>query len=370
MRNSCFVIMPYGKKTDVDGKEVDFDAIYKFIIEKAVQKAGLECVRCDDIEFPGSIDESMIDHIFEDRVAIVDISTLNPNVFYELGVRHALKRRVTVLIRSAGTKQPFDIGRLRSIEYTTDLKGGPEAVESIARSIKIALDNKDPKDDSLVYKFVPELVVGKGLDVVSARNYSERLGRAMEEVFCKEPIKVVDEVAKHKLAGRILKDIVDTVHQFLGSRGGRSNGDDLDANYMIAYTRQKLQALPERFRGMVPLEENEWFLVLHDWAHVKPRGHLVLPVGEQGKALLGAPECFASGSPIEVVSDTLDDRYPQGIPPAVRDWAKAYFQKQQRWLRSFASMRINYELEPVGVLNIQSSAVNVLSENKKLQLEI
>ncbi len=367
--DSCFVIMPYGKK-NVDGEEVNFDEIYEYVIKKAVQDADLTCVRCDDIEFPGSIDESMITHIFEDRVAIVDTSTLNANVFYELGVRHALKRRVTVLIQSAGTKEPFDIGRMRSISYPTDLKGAPAAVNKIARFIKNALDNEDPKDaDSLVYKVLPELAVRMGPDLAPSKNYSDRLRWLMDEVFRKEPIKAENDLEKYRLASHILLDIVDTVHQFLGSWGGGSSGADLDANYMIAYTRQKI---PERFLKMVPPQarENGCFLVLHHWAHVSPGVELVLPIAEIGEALPGPPELWASCSPMEVVPDTLAIRYAQDIPPAVRDWQKAYFRSQKRHLRSFASMPINYELEQVGVLNIQSSAVNVLGENKKHQREI
>ena len=100
MRNTCFVIMPYGKKKDIDGKEIDFDEIYEYVIERAVDSLeGFGCLRCDDIEQPGWIHERMLRHILEDRVAIVDTSTLNANVFYELGVRHALRRSATVLIR-------------------------------------------------------------------------------------------------------------------------------------------------------------------------------------------------------------------------------------------------------------------------------
>ena len=88
MNNLCFVIMPYGEKKDIDGKEIDFDKIYESMIKGAVASLdGLICQRCDDIEKPGWIHERMLRHIFEDRVAIVDTSTLNANVFYELGVR-------------------------------------------------------------------------------------------------------------------------------------------------------------------------------------------------------------------------------------------------------------------------------------------
>ena len=113
MNNNCFVIMPYGLKKDVDGREIDFDEIYEYIIQKAVKKLkGFECIRCDNINESGWIHKRMIQHIFEDRVAIVDTSTLNANVFYELGVRQALRKGVTVLIQRKGTPSPFNIAGL------------------------------------------------------------------------------------------------------------------------------------------------------------------------------------------------------------------------------------------------------------------
>jgi len=161
MNQLCFVIMPYGKKKDIDGKETDFDKVYKALIRPAVSAIpGLQCERCDDIELPGWIHERMLRHIFEDRVAIVDTSTLNANVFYELGVRHALRKSVTVLIHKKGTSWPFNIADLNSIEYSMTPAGIALAQEKIQTMIKNALDEPD-NVDSLVYHTLPNLVVQK-----------------------------------------------------------------------------------------------------------------------------------------------------------------------------------------------------------------
>ncbi|HLL77266.1 MAG TPA: macro domain-containing protein [Pyrinomonadaceae bacterium] len=162
MNNNCFVIMPYGEKKDVDGNMINFDDIYKYIIEKAVARlGGFECVRCDNIDEPGWVHKRMVQHISEDRVAIVDTSTLNANVFYELGVRHALKRGVTVLIQRKGTTWPFNIAGLNSISYTTDLGGADKAINDIAAFIANALQ-KPAHVDSLVYEVLPNLRVEPG----------------------------------------------------------------------------------------------------------------------------------------------------------------------------------------------------------------
>jgi O-acetyl-ADP-ribose deacetylase (regulator of RNase III) len=162
MKNSCFVIMPYGTKKDVDGKEIDFDEIYEYIIKKAVKTLeGFECIRCDNIDEPGWVHKRMIQHIFEDRVAIVDTSTLNANVFYELGVRHALRKGVTVLIQREGTTWPFNIAGLKSIPYTTNPRGVEGAINAIVKFISNSLKNSSHVD-SLVYDVIPDLRVEVG----------------------------------------------------------------------------------------------------------------------------------------------------------------------------------------------------------------
>jgi O-acetyl-ADP-ribose deacetylase (regulator of RNase III) len=103
----------------------------------------------------------MIQHIFEDRVAIVDTSTLNANVFYELGVRHALRKGVTVLIQREGTTWPFNIAGLKSIPYTTNPRGVEGAINAIVKFISNSLKNSSHVD-SLVYDVIPDLRVEVG----------------------------------------------------------------------------------------------------------------------------------------------------------------------------------------------------------------
>ena len=169
MDKVCFVIMPYGKKEDVDGEVIDFDEIYQYIIKEAVDKLpGLTCQRCDDIDAPGWIHERMLRHIYEDPIAIVDTSTLNANVFYELGVRHALRSSATVLIHKAGTTWPFNIAGLNSIEYNTTPRAVEEAKKKIGAFIANAL-NEPGHTDSLVYNVLRDLRVESGPARVAKR---------------------------------------------------------------------------------------------------------------------------------------------------------------------------------------------------------
>jgi O-acetyl-ADP-ribose deacetylase (regulator of RNase III) len=97
----------------------------------------------------------------DDAVAVVDTSTLNANVFYELGVRHTVKKAVTVLIHRQGTKWPFNIAGMSSIEYGTEGRALTEARRKLREFIAAGLADPD-NVDSLVHRAVPDLRVERG----------------------------------------------------------------------------------------------------------------------------------------------------------------------------------------------------------------
>jgi O-acetyl-ADP-ribose deacetylase (regulator of RNase III) len=158
---TCFVIMPFRIKKDLARKdEIDFDKVYKEIIKPSVEglkERGIriDCVRSDEIELAGLIHERMIAHIAEADVAVVDITTDNPNVFYELGIRHALRDRVTVLMRRKGKPNPFNVGGMTTIEYDLDEQSAARARDVIANFVANGL--LSGAKDSLVYTVLPGL---------------------------------------------------------------------------------------------------------------------------------------------------------------------------------------------------------------------
>jgi O-acetyl-ADP-ribose deacetylase (regulator of RNase III) len=162
-RMRCFVIMPFGEKTDVDGVTISFDEIYERIIQVAItgepmRRANgpeLECIRCDRIAQAGWVHRLMISEICDAEVVIVDLSTLNPNVFYELGVRHALRRNVTVLLCRKGTKTPFNIAGFNYIPYDPTHLDDLQSVQTqIANFVVNGL--RTGHRDSLVYEVLEE----------------------------------------------------------------------------------------------------------------------------------------------------------------------------------------------------------------------
>lgn len=114
----CFVIMGYGKKSDLEiGKTFDLDKTYINVIKPAAEAAGYQCVRGDEIIESRLIDKSMYTMLVYADLVIADISTYNPNAIYELGVRHAAKPYSTVIIKEDEGKLPFDLSHSKIFHY-------------------------------------------------------------------------------------------------------------------------------------------------------------------------------------------------------------------------------------------------------------
>lgn len=117
--NNCFVIMPI---SDVDGyPKGHFLHVYEDIIKPAVEQTEFSPIRADEVKETNFIHLDMLKKLIEAPIAICDLSTRNPNVLFELGIRQAFDKPV-VLIQEKGTPKIFDIGPLRYLEYSKDMK--------------------------------------------------------------------------------------------------------------------------------------------------------------------------------------------------------------------------------------------------------
>ena len=114
----CFVLMPFGSKADPSGgPNINFDPIYEQAIKPAIEAAGMEPVRADGERTGGIIHKPMFERLLLCDFAVADLTTGNPNVFYELGVRHAARPATTLAIFAANQRLPFDVNYLRSLRY-------------------------------------------------------------------------------------------------------------------------------------------------------------------------------------------------------------------------------------------------------------
>jgi tetratricopeptide (TPR) repeat protein len=120
----CFVLMPFGTKTDPSsGVTIDFDDVYRQIIRPAIEAADLRPIRADEEQVGGIIHKPMYERLILCEYAVADLTTANANVYYELGIRHAVRPWSTVLIFADGVRLPFDLGPMRGLAYHLDDAG-------------------------------------------------------------------------------------------------------------------------------------------------------------------------------------------------------------------------------------------------------
>lgn len=138
MQKKCFVVSPIGS----DGSDIRkrADRVLKYVIKPPLQAMNYEISRADEISDPGMISVQMIDRLIHDDLVIADLSGHNPNVFYELAIRHALGKPFIQII-SEGEKIPFDVSDVRTIVFDhTDLESVDLAKKLISDQAKATED--------------------------------------------------------------------------------------------------------------------------------------------------------------------------------------------------------------------------------------
>lgn len=145
----CFIIMPI---SDVDGYPAGhFKRVYDFLIKPACKLAGFTAMRADDVLNTNYIALDIVKQIINADMALCDLSARNPNVLYELGIRQAFNKPVT-LIKDTATHRIFDIAGFRDVEYEESLR--VDTIQSnvplIADTIKNTYESKGTEINSLV----------------------------------------------------------------------------------------------------------------------------------------------------------------------------------------------------------------------------
>lgn len=148
-RPTCFVVMGFREKTDpISGKTFDLDKSYRILIKPAVEAAGATCIRADEIVHAEVIDVPMYEQLLEADLVVADLSTLNANAFFELGVRYALRPRAT---------NPFDTNHIATLPYEhlgkgIDAEDAEKFKAKLTNLCRTLLSNDRP--DSPVYTYI------------------------------------------------------------------------------------------------------------------------------------------------------------------------------------------------------------------------
>src|SRR5829696_2712820 len=196
----CFVLMPFGEKRDITGALINFDSIYKDLIAPSIEEAGFEPLRADEEMTGGIIHKPMFERLILCEYAVADLTTANANVFYELGIRHAVRPWSTVLIYGGDLRLPFDVAPLRAIPYKLTSSGKPADVEDTLAVVEERLNRaRDAVPDSPIYELVegfPDVDHTK-TDVFRERvQYSTLMKSRLAEARNQQSVEALREIEK------------------------------------------------------------------------------------------------------------------------------------------------------------------------------
>jgi hypothetical protein len=151
LSKTCFIVSPIGSPDSVPRKHADL--VLTALLEPALAELGLTAVRADQIGSPGLITSQVIDHVARAALVIADLSFANPNVYYEVALRQAV-RKPMVQITRASDPLPFDVSQFRT--YTIDMSDIYTLVpqidlhrQEITRQCRSALDDGAPAESQL-----------------------------------------------------------------------------------------------------------------------------------------------------------------------------------------------------------------------------
>jgi len=194
-KKRCFVIMPFGQMGTPE--HYRYLGIYQLMIKPVVEACGYKAIRADELEHLGNITRDIIELLHDSDLVVADLSGRNANVFYELGVRHALYRAGTIPVIQKGEILPFDIANYRALFYSSEL-GGPDLFKNeLERRIKAFESGQGDKSDNPVHDILGDKL-GAPPDLknyVSSRKYQKIVNDNQQ---LQEQIKKKDGELKEK----------------------------------------------------------------------------------------------------------------------------------------------------------------------------
>ncbi len=239
----AFIVRPFGTKSDID-----FDRVERELIAPALDALGVAGRTTAEILKQGNIRVDMFQRLLTADLVVADASIHNANVFYELGIRHALRGKRTFLLRCDGDKYPFDLQTDRYFVYGKD---DPAAsLGELTEALRRTLASED--QDSPVFRSLPNLrPQDRSTFLVVPRDFREEVERAKSEkhpgdleLLAYEARGLEWECEGLRLVGRAQFDLE-------AMRGARATwealrqlgGDDVEANLRLATIHERLEDL-------------------------------------------------------------------------------------------------------------------------------
>ena len=241
----AFIIRPFGTKN-----EINFDDVEKKLIDPALNRLEVTGRTTMEIRRQGNIRLDMFQRLLTADLVIADISIQNANVYYELGVRHALRGKHTFMIRARGAgiktdEVPFDIKTDRYLTY--DGVDPSASVEDLYLGLRATVNSES--EDSPVFQMLPDLdEQDRSRFLPIPRDFREEVERARQnkelgdlELLAAEARGFEWEIEGQRLVGRAQVNLK-------GFEGGRSTWEgvrkqyplDVEANTMLGTIYQRL----------------------------------------------------------------------------------------------------------------------------------
>lgn len=123
----CFTLMPFSK---------EFNDLYQDQLKPLIESLSLTCLRADEVFSTGAIIEDIWENINKARFLVADVTGRNPNVFYELGIAHAIDKEVIIITQKIDDV-PFDTKHIRHIVYEFT----PRGVKKLEEVLKYTINN-------------------------------------------------------------------------------------------------------------------------------------------------------------------------------------------------------------------------------------
>jgi tetratricopeptide (TPR) repeat protein len=162
MKPHAFIAMPFGTKSAPDGQPIDFNRVLAELFKPALEAAGLEVFRADQERRAGDIRTDMFQELLMADLVLADLTLENPNVWYELGVRHALRARGVVLVAGGRVPMAFDLYTDRKLRYgLRDGGPNPDTLQqdqaALAAMVRATMESWHGRKISPVYQLLPQL---------------------------------------------------------------------------------------------------------------------------------------------------------------------------------------------------------------------
>jgi hypothetical protein len=184
---TCFIISPLGEENSETRRKAE--GLINSALKPILEKEGYYVIAPHEIDIPGSITKQVIQYLLEAELVIANLTELNPNVMYELAVRHA-KRLPVVCVAENGTKLPFDIATERTIFYDNDMAGVEKLKSKLTNVIREAIIDK--RRDNPIYSSVTNNVIRDAIQHYEVQQYVlERLDDISSRLYFQYGMKSV-----------------------------------------------------------------------------------------------------------------------------------------------------------------------------------